>query len=388
MKKMLCFILATVMVLCFFGGCMYGEPTQMQVDDFYTQESTVETEESTPSANSVIQKVALITDSGAINNKGYNEACWKGVESWCRSMNILYTYYVPAEDSTDARVLSVRRAVEDGANVIVLPGYIFGTTLIEVQETYPDVYFIAADVGDGDMTYDYQTYYEPTANTVCMTFAEEQAGYLAGYATVKEGYTQLGFSGGMAVPTVIRYGYGFIQGADAAATEMDVNIHIKYTYEGVFYCSSCGYQEKLQKLQSWIKNGTEMIFPCGGVNALKFAEDLTVPVVTADIDMSHISPNILTAAKKELKIAVEFALTGLYEGRWETEMGGQFINLSLQDGDFVGLPTTNESFRFQTFTMEEYESLKADIRTGVRTVSDNWEVMPTVSEHTVVEEIG
>ena len=335
---------------------------------------------------SVIKKVALITNSLPIDDGAYNQACWEEVKAWCEPCGIEYTYYQPEEDSTDARVASTRQAIEEGANVIVMPGYLFGTTLIEVQEQYPDIYFLAIDVCFGDMTEDYENYYVPSPNTVCITFAEEQAGYLAGYATVKEGFTQLGFIGGMAVPAVIRYGYGFVQGADDAAKEMGVDIHIKYSYEGIYYCD--GYQENLSKLKSWVENGTEIIFSCGGVNGPRYAKDMTIPFVVSDVDMAHISPNILTSAQKELKNAVEYALTALYEGRWETELGERFVNLTLQDGDYVGLPSTDESFRFQTFTMEEYEEIKADIRKGIRTVSSAFEYMPTVSWNTTVEEIG
>ena len=77
-------------------------------------------------------------------------------------------------------MLSVAQAINEGANAIVMPGYLFGTTVLTVQDEYPDVYFIAVDVAGGDLTFDYQTYYDPAANVACLTFSEEQAGYLAG----------------------------------------------------------------------------------------------------------------------------------------------------------------------------------------------------------------
>ena len=183
-------------------------------------------------AEGVIKKVALVTDVGTIDDESFNQACWQGVEEWCKANDIEYTYYQPTEDSTDARVLSVFQAVEEGANVIVMPGFLFGTTVLTVQEELPDVYMIAVDVAGGDLTFDYETYYDPAANVACLTFSEEQAGYLAGYAAVKEGYSKLGFLGGMAVPAVIRYGYGFVQGADAAAKETGAEVEINYTYGG------------------------------------------------------------------------------------------------------------------------------------------------------------
>ena len=358
-----------VMVVCLFAGCgESGETTN--VTNLPIQ--------------SVIKKVALITECLPIDDGAYNQACWEGVKAWCDPCGIDYVYYQPEEDSNDARVASTRQAIEEGANVIVMPGYLFGTALIEVQEQYPDVYFIAVDVGAGDLTYDYVDYYNITSNVVCITFAEEQAGYLAGYAAVREGYTQLGFMGGMAVPAVKRYGFGFVQGADDAAREMGVNIHIKYSYEGC----NCGHYDEPLKLMGWIEDGTELLFLCGNNIASQYAEKLNAQVIACDVDMSHISPNILTSAKKEQKTAVEYALTVLHEGRWETELGERFVNLNLQDGDFIGLPSADESFRFQTFTMEECEKIKADIRKGIRTVSSACDYMPMVSWNTTIEEIG
>ena len=143
--------------------------------------------------DAVITKVALVTDVGTIDDESFNQACWQGVKAWCEANGIEYTYYQPTEDSTDARVLSVAQAISEGANVVVMPGYLFGATVLTVQDEFPDVYFIAVDVGAGDLTLDYVDYYDPSANVACLTFSEEQAGYLAGYAAVKEGYTKLGF---------------------------------------------------------------------------------------------------------------------------------------------------------------------------------------------------
>ena len=232
MKKILAMLLAVMMVLGLFAGCASSQPkatqpaTNAPTDAAETPTETAPAETEAPAAAGVITKVALVTDVGTIDDESFNQACWQGVEAWCTANGIEYNYYQPTEDSTDARVLSVAQAINDGANTIVMPGFLFGTTVLTVQDEYPDVYFIAVDVAGGDLTFDYETYYDPSANVACLTFSEEQAGYLAGYAAVKEGYTKLGFLGGRAVPAVIRYGYGFVQGADAAANELGVDIAI------------------------------------------------------------------------------------------------------------------------------------------------------------------
>ena len=323
----------------------------------------------------VITKVALVTDVGTIDDESFNQACWQGVEAWCKANNIEYTYYQPTEDSTDARVLSVAQAVNEGANVVVMPGYLFGATVLTVQDEFPDVYFIAVDVAAGDLTLDNSTFYDPSANVACMTFSEEQAGFLAGYAAVKEGYTKLGFLGGMAVPAVIRYGYGFVQGADAAAKEMDVKVEMNYTYGGQFN----GSPEITAKMEGWYQKGTEIVFACGGgiyTSALEAAEKNGGKVIGVDVDQSYISKLIVTSAMKQLQNVTELMLDTLNKGEWET-YGGKVSNFGLMEGEYVGLPT--DTWSMEHFTVDEYNAVKEQIRSGEIEVSNSTEAMPEVS---------
>ena len=386
MKKILALLLVLAMALSLVacGGNAETPATEAPVEE--TEAPAVEVTEAPAVEVGVITKVALVTDVGTIDDESFNQACWEGVEEWCKANGLEYTYYQPTEDSTDARVLSVAQAVAEGYNTIVMPGYLFGATLTMVMEEYPDVYFIAVDVAAGDLTLDYATYYDPTANVACLTFSEEQAGYLAGYAAVKDGYTKLGFLGGMAVPAVIRYGYGFIQGADAAAAEMGVDIEINYTYGGQF----SGSPEITAKMEGWYQGGTEIVFACGGgiySSALEAAEKNNGKVIGVDVDQSYISELIVTSAMKQLKNVTMTVLDALNNGECAT-FGGKVSNFSLAEGEYVGLPTEAESWRLTTFTVEEYEAVKAAIIDGTIVVDNNTEALPAVSENTTVNEIA
>ena len=335
-----------------------------------------------------VAKVALVTDVGTIDDESFNQACWQGVEAWCKRNNVEYTYYQPTEDSTDARVQSVAQAIAEGADTIVMPGYLFGATLTVVMEEYPDVHFIAVDVASGDLTVDYSTYYDPAANTACLTFSEEQAGYLAGYAAVKDGYTKLGFLGGMAVPAVIRYGFGFVQGADAAAAELGTPIEINYTYGGQFF----GDANITAKMEGWYAAGTEVVFACGGgiyTSAVEAAKLHNGKVIGVDVDQSYIDECIVTSAMKQLQNVTETVLDALNNGDWAT-YGGKVSNFSLAEGEYVGLPTDADSWRLSTFTVDEYEALKAKLADGSVVVDNNSDdnVKPTVSDKTTVNYIG
>ena len=335
-----------------------------------------------------VAKVALVTDVGTIDDESFNQACWQGVEAWCKRNNVEYTYYQPTEDSTDARVQSVAQAIAEGADTIVMPGYLFGATLTVVMEEYPDVHFIAVDVASGDLTVDNSTYYDPAANTACLTFSEEQAGYLAGYAAVKDGYTKLGFLGGMAVPAVIRYGFGFVQGADAAAAELGTPIEINYTYGGQFV----GDANITAKMEGWYAAGTEVVFACGGgiyTSAVEAAKLHNGKVIGVDVDQSYIDECIVTSAMKQLQNVTETVLDALNNGDWAT-YGGKVSNFSLAEGEYVGLPTDADSWRLSTFTVDEYEALKAKLADGSVVVDNNSDdnVKPTVSDKTTVNYIG
>ena len=279
------------------------------------------------------------------------------------------------------------------ADVIVCVGYLYGASLAWAADQYPDVKFIAVDVTQGDIGTD-----EIPSNCYCITFKEEQAGYLAGYAIAKDGKTKLGFLGGMAVPAVIRYGYGFVQGADAAAQELGQNIDINYFYGGQFY----GDANITSRMEGWYSNGTQVVFACGGgiyTSAVEAALKNNGYVIGVDVDQNYIGANgvadgtyaynpFITSAMKGLSEAVNTALSDIEAGDW-SEIAASNGNFGLEDGDYVGLPTDADSWNFETFTTDEYEALKEKIKSGEITVDNSSDdsTKPTVSEFTTVNYI-
>ena len=387
MKKILCVLLVLAMTLSMVACGGSKAPAETKAPEAAAPAETqaaapAETEAAAPAAEG-LKKVALVTDVGTIDDESFNQACWQGVEAWCTANGVEYTYYQPTEDSTDARVLSIAQAIAEGADAIVMPGYLFGATLTIVMEAYPDTKFIAVDVGAGDLGGA-----EPMANTACFTFAEEQAGYLAGYAAVKDGYTKLGFLGGLAVPAVIRYGFGFVQGADAAAAEMGTPIEINYTYGGQFF----GDANITAKMEGWYSNGTQVVFACGGgiyTSAVEAANNYGGKVIGVDVDQYYVNDCIITSAMKQLQNVTETVLDAAHKGTFDV-YGGKVSNFSLAEGEYVGLPTAEGSWRLSTFTVEEYEAVKAQIASGALVVDNNSDdtVKPAVSENTTVNYIG
>ena len=335
-----------------------------------------------------IVKVALTCDTGTIDDESFNQACWEAVTSY---MGDDCQYYLPPQEASDEdRETMIRTAVNEGAEVIVCVGYLYGASLAWAADQYPDVKFIAVDVTQGDIGTD-----TIPANCYCITFKEEQAGYLAGYAITKDGKTKLGFLGGMAVPAVIRYGYGFVQGADAAAQELGQNIEINYFYGGQFY----GDANITSRMEGWYSNGTQVVFACGGgiyTSAVEAALKNNGYVIGVDVDQNYIGVNgvakdgyaynpFITSAMKGLSEAVNTALSDIEAGEW-SEIAASNGNFGLEDGDYIGLPTADDSWNFETFTKDEYETVKDKIKSGEITVDNNSDdaTKPTVSEFTNV----
>lgn len=331
-----------------------------------------------------VSYVALCCDTGTIDDESFNQACWTAVQNY---MGDNCQYYIPEADASDEdRETMIRQAVNDGADTVVCVGYLYGASLAWAAEQYPDTRFIAVDVTQADIGTD-----TIPANCYCITFKEEQAGYLAGYAIAKDGFTKLGFLGGMAVPAVIRYGYGYIQGIDAAAQETGNAVEVNYYYGGQFY----GDANITSRMEGWYTSGTEVVFACGGgiyTSALEAAIKSNGYVIGVDVDQNYIGANgvadgtysynpFITSAMKQLTVAVEAALGDIDDGEWTT-IAATNGNFGLEEGDYVGLPTAEDSWNFRTFTVEEYEAVKAKVASGEIVVDNSSEdsVKPTTSD--------
>lgn len=336
---------------------------------------------STPKADTY--DLALVTDVGNIDDKSFNEGAWNGVKEYAEANKITYAYYRPSEDSTAAREESIAAAIAKGAKTIVCPGYLFSESIYNAQDKYPDVQFLLLDAEPH--TADYSVY-KTSPNVYCILYQEEQAGYLAGYAAVMDGYTKLGFLGGMAVDAVIRYGYGFIQGAEAAGAELGLaagDIEVKYWYSGVFTPND----DIKNKMAGWFTDGTEVVFSCGGgiyLSATAAAEAAGAKVIGVDVDQAAQSPTIVTSAMKDLTASVKLALGKLYAnaGKWPADLSGKTDVLGAKD-NCVGLPTASGSWRLEKFTIDQYNTLFAKLVDGSVVVSNDSVNQPVVEICTV-----
>jgi len=329
-------------------------------------------------------RVAMITDYGDITDQSFNQTTYEACKEWCEANGVDFTYYKPAGDSTAERVAMVEKADDEGYNVIVMPGYAFGETIAQVQGEYPEVKFVALDVSEGDLGGA-----TPGENVYCAVYQEELCGFMAGYAAVKLGYKHLGFLGGMAVPAVVRYGFGFVQGADAAAAELGIagDVTVEYVYGNQFY----GDADITAYMDNWYTNlGVEVVFACGGgiySSAAEAAAKVGAKVIGVDVDQKGIIDDkygegmTVTSAMKGLAATVKTLLTGINEDKW-ADYSGKVETLGLvgtePEANYVQIAPSTQ-FADGAFTAEDYAGLVAKMFAGEVTVSNAIDALPAVT---------
>ena len=391
MKKFLALTLALVMSLALVscGG--------QKTDDTAKGDDSAKTEE--PADTAAEYKVAMITDYGDITDQSFNQTTYEACKAFCEDNGVEFNYFKPAGDNTADRVAMIEKAVDDGFNVIVMPGYAFGGAIVEAAPEFPDVKFIALDVAKGDLLeagvaaageeYDYQpdnwdlSKYVDMSNVYCAVYQEELCGYMAGYAAVKLGYKNLGFLGGMAVPAVVRYGYGFVQGVDAAAADLGLtDVKLNYIYGGQF----SGDADITARMDAWYAGGTEVVFSCGGgiyTSAVDAAKKVGGKVIGVDTDQSGIIAKYagtdgmtVTSAMKGLYPATYDTLNDVINnGNWDSYKG-QIATLGLVSADdpeanYVQIPMDTTQWADGKFTQEDYKTMVKDMYDGKLTVSND-----------------
>lgn len=392
MKKYLALLLALVMSLSLFAcGKKEGDDNKDKDKTKY--------------------KVAMITDYGDITDQSFNQTTYEACKAFAEKNNIEFKYYKPAGDNTADRVAMIESAVEEGFNVIVMPGYAFGGAIVEAAPQHKDVKFIALDVAKGDLLeagvakagekYDYNPdnweleKYVDMSNVYCAIYQEELCGYMAGYAAVKLGYKNLGFLGGMAVPAVVRYGYGFVQGVDAAAAELKLtDVKVNYIYGGQFF----GDADITAVMDTWYNGGTEVVFACGGgiyTSAVDAAKKVNgAKVIGVDVDQAGVIAKYAAGESADQAtidgfkaLTVTSAMKGLYpatfdtltdvivKGNWDNYKG-KIQNLGLVSGDdptlnYVQIPMESTQWKDGAFTQDDYKAMVKNMFDGKITVSND-----------------
>ena len=392
MKKLFALLLSLAMVLALVA-CGQKDPTPDTPDTPDDPQTKVE------------YKVAMITDYGDITDQSFNQTTYEACKAFAEDNSIEFSYFKPAGDNTADRVAMIEKAVDEGFNVIVMPGYAFGGAIVEAAPEFPDVKFIALDVAAGDLletavakageSYDFNpsnwdlNKYVDMSNVYCAVYQEELCGYMAGYAAVKLGYKNLGFLGGMAVPAVVRYGYGFVQGVDAAAADLGLtDVTVNYVYGGQFF----GDADITAVMDTWCAGGTEVVFACGGgiyTSAVDAAKKANAKVIGVDVDQAGVIAGYagvegmtVTSAMKGLYPTTYDTLTDvIVNGNWDAYKG-KIATLGLVSGDdpelnYVQIPMGEGTQWSDSFTQDDYKAMVKDMFDGKITVSNDVSKTPS-----------
>ena len=340
MKKLLSILLAVFMVFALVG-CSSSN----------TEEEAAPAEEG--------YKIAVVTDVGQLNDGGFNQYTYEGAKSFAEAHGYTYKYYQPANGSDatdDDRVAAMRQAIENGAEIIVTPGFLQQAAIATVAAESPEVKFVFVDGWNFGM-----------ANVTAICYAEQEAGYFAGYAAAKDGYTKLGgtFGGAATNAACNRYCFGYIQGINAAAAELGetVDVTVSFLYGGAFSSSP----ELQTQVSGWYNNGTEVVFSCGGsmLQSVKAAaaEVDGAKIIGVDVDQSGEGENVITSACKGLKPSVEQTLEAWDAGKWDAELADKTVNKTAANQG-TEIPTAAGSWRFNAFTVDEYKAVFDKVVSG------------------------
>ena len=351
MKKFLALALAAVLLL---GACLVGcGKKETGVDEIPDNMTSADGK----------YEIAFVTDVGSLKDQSFNQGTWEGVKQYASGHSKSYKYYQPANGdkaTDDDRFNAMKAAADAGAQIIVCAGYLQETALRQAAETFPEVKFVFID-----------GYQIGLKNVAPISFQEEQSGYLAGYAAVKEGYTKLGFSGGGGGenPACCRFGYGFVQGANDAAQADGKTVEMNYSW--LFGNTFSASSELQTMLNGWYTNGTEVVFACGGSmcqSAFAAAAANDGKVIGVDVDQSSQSETVITSAMKGLSASVVYALEKFYAGEFDTL--GDVSTVLGAANDAVGLPTATWSLK--NFTLNDYNALLASMKEGKIAVDNDY----------------
>lgn len=385
MKKILALVLALAMAfaLAACGGGSSSTPSASEpastpssaADEGDASSAPAEEEEATQPNTGSAQVALIVGATDTIDDRGFFQSTYEGIQEFCDANQLTYTYYQPSENTEDALYEVIDLAVLNGAEVVCTTGGGFIGMMENVFAAYPDVYFICNET----------PFTTPDTNSIIYTFQAQESAFIAGVAAVYEGYKEIGVIGGVPILPVNRAVYGFVQGVNWAAKELGVDdINLK-----MWYANSLEQSPDAQAYAaSWYQDGTELIAAfCGGaaISVFAAAEANNGLCIGTDVDQSTVSDTVITSNLKNVKQSTIDGLQLWLDGEFDS-VGGSLLEIGLADN---GMALEMENAKFNTFTQDQYDDLYQRIVDGeiqiitaedVETVTGLWDML---EEHNV-----
>lgn len=332
------------------------------------------TEAAAPAASAKM-KVGMVTDSGTIDDRSFNQGTYEGLEKAAKELGLEYTYLRPAGTTPGDYLTAISDLYDQGYRFVACPGFLFSSAVYEAQTQYPDLKLLILDSAPSD----------PKGNVVikdnvlAISWKEQESGFLAGVATalqLKSG--DVGFVGGIAVPAVQKFNWGFQQGVKYANEKYGTKISMKkenFVYSGSFSDLALGQQ----LATAMYDKGVKAIFACGGgtgvgvINEAKSrrlaGKDVWVIGVDVDQyaigDMGNGKSAVLTSAMKYVDKAAYDAVKSAAKGTFK---GGQNLMLGAATDD-LGIPAENPNLSAEV--QKEMKGVVADVKAGKISIQDN-----------------
>ncbi len=319
-------------------------------------------------------KVGMVTDSGTIDDKSFNQGTWEGIKKAAQDFPLEIKYLKPSGTTEADYEKEIGNLVDAGYKFVVCPGYKFETSIYNAQDKYPNAKFVILD-GEPH-TADYKTY-RIEKNVVAVYWAEQESGFVAGVAAsvaIKTG--EFGFIGGMEQPAVQRYNWGWQQGIKYANENLGTNITLKpenVVYQGTFSDVAAGQQ----LAASMYDKGVKVIFAAAGgvgvgvINEAKNRVTAGKDIWMVGVDVDQYDDGMLPSGKSVvLTSAMKYLDRASYD-MIEDELnnkfpGGQILHLNAKN-DGIGIPETNPNLSDEA--QDAAKKALAAIKSGEITVA-------------------
>lgn len=355
MKKLIAICLAAVLLTGALAGCQSAAPSP--------------SEAAAPKLS-----VGMLTDTGTIDDRSFNQGTWEGIKRAEADFKLKTEYLKPLGDTTTDYNAEIENLIDSGFTLIICPGFKFEQSLYQMQDQYPDIKFAILDGAPNDANYEQEggPTYKTGDNTVSIMFAEQESGFLAGVASalkIQEG--KIGFIGGMSVPAVQRFNWGFQRGVTYANETYKTNCTMEnddIVYQGTFNDIPAG----TQLAATMYDRGVKVVFAAAGsvgIGVIKEAtarrakgDDVWAVGVDGDqynegLNEAKDASSVLTSAMKAVDVAAYDTIKAELDGKFP---GGQQLIFDAKNNG-VKLPDENPNLSEDIVTKvnEVFEKIKS-----------------------------
>lgn len=343
MKKTVALLISAVMAMSMFG-CGADKKTPAGSDDAGNDSKKT-------------YKVAMVTDTGGVNDQSFNQSSWEGLQSLEKKTGAKVSYLESKQESDYKTNLD--KVVDDENDLVWGIGFAMADAILDAAKSNPDVNYAIVDQDYGDKT---------PANVTGVMFKAQEPSFIVGYIAGKTTKTgKVGFVGGVRGNIIDQFQYGYQAGVDYAAKELGKDITVDVQYADSFSDSSKG-KAIANKMFS---NKCDIVFHAAGgvgVGVIEAAKEADKFAIGVDRDQAYLAPdNVLTSALKLVGVAVEKLSKDYIDGK---DIKGKTFTYGLNEGA-VGIPTENKNMDPKVY--DDALKVEEDIKSGKIVVPYNEE---------------